>query len=209
MPGGRASAVRVVRAVRRHVLQRRRRRPGRRRRHRLRRRQPGPQGRGGRVPSAVPSGEACCSTDPNCADPSSARCGAAAWTCPAGTRAPGTCPCCSRDWMVANRRAGASSLTRAHSTNPSARGIPPRSRNGGMFYGAAVFNQPIGSWDTSQVADMGGMFEGAAVFNQSIGSWDTSQVTNMGNMFYQAAVFNQPIGSWNTSQVTNMGNMFP
>ena len=27
--------------------------------------------------SAVPSGEACCSTDANCADPSSARCGSA------------------------------------------------------------------------------------------------------------------------------------
>jgi len=70
------------------------------------------------------------------------------------------------------------------------------------------FNQPIGSWDTSNVTDMGFMFYYATTFNQPIGSWNTAKVTNMYAMFYQATVFNQPIGSWNTEKVTTMVAMF-
>ena len=44
------------------------------------------------------------------------------------------------------------------------------------------------------VTNMFGMFYDAAVFNQAIGSWDTSKVTNMRYMFYGAAAFNQAIG---------------
>jgi surface protein len=106
-----------------------------------------------------------------------------------------------------------------------------------MFYDARRFNQPIGSWDMSNVIDVGQMFTLTEDFNQDIGSWDmsnltslyamfsstlgfnnggtgsidswnTSNVTRMDFMFYNSPVFNQPIGSWNTSNVTRMDNMF-
>ena len=43
---------------------------------------------------------------------------------------------------------------------------------------------------------MNSVFCGAEAFNQPIGSWDVSNVTDMGSMFYAAEAFNQPIGDW-------------
>jgi len=77
-----------------------------------------------------------------------------------------------------------------------------------MFNGARVFNQPIGSWNTTKVTNMNSMFGGAWTFNQPIGSWNTANVTDMSYMFYGASQFNQPIGLWNTTKVTNMYTMF-
>ena len=77
-----------------------------------------------------------------------------------------------------------------------------------LFNNSSAFNQPIGSWDVSNVNTMAGMFDSNDIFNQNIGSWDVSNVTNMANMFYFAYAFNQPIGSWNVSNVTNMTGMF-
>jgi surface protein len=71
-----------------------------------------------------------------------------------------------------------------------------------------LFNQPIGSWDVSNVTNMDNMFSNSIEFNQPIGSWNVSNVTNMRGMFYKATAFNQPIGSWDVSKVTNMQSMF-
>ena len=71
-----------------------------------------------------------------------------------------------------------------------------------------TFNEPIGTWDTSQVTNMSSMFYNAQIFNQPIGDWDTSQVTNMSCMFHEAHAFNQPIQNWNIHRVTIIINIF-
>ena len=151
--------------------------------------------------SAVPSGEACCSTDTNCADPSSARCGSAG--------------CVDMpDWDV-SLVTDMSQLFRDKSqfnADISAWDTSQVTDMGYMFQGAAAFNGAVGTWDTSQVQSLSDMFRGAAAFNQDIGNWNTSQVTNMASMFRSDALpgnaFNQDIGSWDTSKVTTFHRMF-
>jgi surface protein len=75
-----------------------------------------------------------------------------------------------------------------------------------MFWG--LFNQPIGTWNTSNVTSMASMFSGAGAFNQPIGTWNTSNVTRMDLMFYGASAFNATIGTWNTSKVNYVAFMF-
>jgi surface protein len=65
----------------------------------------------------------------------------------------------------------------------------------GIFNGMQAFNQPIGSWHTSNVTTMLYMFHWARAFNQNIGNWDVSNVTTMHMMFRIAHAFNDGAGA--------------
>jgi len=83
-----------------------------------------------------------------------------------------------------------------------------------MFWGATDFNNSgspsISGWETSGISSTYRMFRSVYSFNQPIGTWDMSNVTNMREMFIGESfpmAFNQDIGNWNTSKVTNIQNM--
>ena len=82
------------------------------------------------------------------------------------------------------------------------------------FFGATSFNDPIGNWDVSNVANTYSMFSGATAFNQPIGNWDTSGVINMARMFEGAISFDQDLSTsqtitgWDTSSANFMDAMF-
>ena len=122
--------------------------------------------------SAVPSGEACCSTDTNCADPSSARCGSA-----------GCVDMPEWDVSLVTDMSELFKDKADFNVDISAWDTSQVTDMGLMFGNAFAFNQDIGSWSTSQVTSMYDMFRGATAFNQDIDSWNTGQVTSMGGMF--------------------------
>jgi Mycoplasma protein of unknown function, DUF285 len=55
-----------------------------------------------------------------------------------------------------------------------------------MFNLATAFDSPISPWNTSSLIIATGMSEGAIMFNQGIGTWDTSHVSNIQRMFLDA-----------------------
>lgn len=77
-----------------------------------------------------------------------------------------------------------------------------------LFYSNQLFNQDIGSWDTSSVQDMSYMFYGASSFNHDLNYWDTSSVQDMSFMFRRSTSFNGDVKDWDTSSVENMEYMF-
>jgi surface protein len=70
-----------------------------------------------------------------------------------------------------------------------------------IFFGATSFNQPLNSWDVSNLTNMGSMFYLATSFNQPLDNWDVSNVTDMESMFNSASSFNQDISRWCVQQI--------
>ena len=71
-----------------------------------------------------------------------------------------------------------------------------------------LFNQPLNTWNVSNVIDMSTMFLGCVNFNQPLNNWNVSNVTNMHGMFYGCDTFDQPLNDWNVSNITDMTRMF-
>ena len=77
----------------------------------------------------------------------------------------------------------------------------------GLFWRTA-FNQPLESWDVSNVKDMSRMFSEDAKFNQPLNGWTTTSLESTRSMFTYAEAFNQPLDKWDTSALTAMDSMF-
>ena len=77
-----------------------------------------------------------------------------------------------------------------------------------LFHNASSFNQYIGNWNISNVANMTSMFQGAISFNQDISGWDVTSVSTMESMFEDAAIFSIDITKWRVSSLTNLARMF-
>jgi len=83
-----------------------------------------------------------------------------------------------------------------------------------MFSTTGSFNQPLNSWNTSEVINMKSMFTISRFNNGELPgvagtlAWNTGKVTNMSSMFGVNSRFNCNIQSWNVSKVTDMSSMF-
>jgi surface protein len=126
--------------------------------------------------------------------------------------------------------------TKFNSSNVSTWGTSAVTDFSRMFYGATVFNSPVGQWKTGNSLNMAymfsnatafnqpintagsswdvskscftGIFQAAPAFNQPLSNWDVHSCTDFTETFAAASVFNQNLSNWNTSSATNMTSMF-
>ena len=149
--------------------------------------------------SAVPSGEACCSTDTNCADPSSARCGSA-----------GCVDMPEWDVSLVTDMSELFKDKADFNADISAWDTSQVTDMGLMFGNAFAFNQDIGSWNTSQVTACGNVPRRHRVQSRYRIHGIQRQVTSMGGMFYDAGPSTEPLArgiprrsrTWLTCSVT-------
>lgn len=86
---------------------------------------------------------------------------------------------------------------------------PPKTTDlSGLFYNTAVFNQPLDTWDISNVTNLGYTFTNAQSFNQPLNNWDVSKVNSLYQTFNTATAFDQPLNNWDTGSVTDMTRTF-
>lgn len=63
------------------------------------------------------------------------------------------------------------------------------------FDRATSFNQPLATWDVSNVCDIAGLIKDAVAFNQPLDTWDVRQVVTMAHVFNHAVAFNKSLVS--------------
>ncbi len=80
-----------------------------------------------------------------------------------------------------------------------------------VFHNNIRFNQPIGSWDTSNVYHFGGMFKHASGFDQDLGSWNVTSATYMVDFMLgvtlSTANYDSLLNGWGPQNVNNNINV--
>jgi len=78
----------------------------------------------------------------------------------------------------------------------------------GIFSTCSSFNQPLNSWNVSNVTRLSNAFLSCSVFNQDLNNWDVSNVTLFSQTFYNCSQFNGNVSTWNTANGNTMYRMF-
>ena len=76
-----------------------------------------------------------------------------------------------------------------------------------MFENCIEFNQPLNSWDVSNVTSMESMFDNCQTFNQPLDRWNVSN-EEFGYMFDGCKSFNQSLQKWKISVFADADNIF-